>query len=160
MVAVTVMHRRSFSCFILLILFATGCDPMTGVVRTVRVKQLPSNESVEAALRDVSEITKIELHQIPERKAFSVLEGKILEPAYSQFDYFTRNDGGILEVKVTKDGAKVVELRRISLGSTPRDVCDRNRILMDKIYASLRKHSPDLPPQIDTAEKLIRIRDK
>jgi len=154
------MRKRKFSLFCCLILIATGCDPITGLVRTVRVKQLPSNESVEAALREVSEIKKIELHQIPERRSFSLLEGRIREPAYSSFHYLTRNDGGVLDVKETKNGEKIIEIRRIGFGSTPKDVSERNTALMDKIYASLRKHSPDLPSQTNMVEKLIRIRAK
>jgi hypothetical protein len=154
------MRKGSFSAFVLLILLASGCDPMTGVVRTVRVKQLPSNEAVEAALGEVSEIKRFERHQVPERKAFSVFEGRIREPAYSSFEYFTRNDGGVLEVKQTKNGEKIIEISRIGMGSTPRDVSDRNRALMDKIYAGLLKHSSDLPSPTNVVEKLIRVRDK
>lgn len=159
-VSIAASEKCKFGALIFLMLAASGCDPMTGVVRTIRVKQLPSNESVEAALGEVPEIKKFELHHVPERKAFSVFEGKIREPAFSKFHYFTRNDMGVLQVKETKNGEKVIELSRISIGSTPKDVSDRNRALMDKIYASLLKHSPDLPAGTNMVEKLIRVREK
>ncbi len=149
---------NTFTLFVLAIAPTSGCDPITGVERTVQVKQLPSKASVEAALRDVPEIKRVEFYQVPERRAFSVLEGKIREPAFYGFYFFAENDFGRFEVKQTKKGVNMIEFKPIGIGTTPRDVAERNRLLLDKVYASLLKHSPGLPSQTNMVEKLIRIR--
>ena len=139
------MRGRGFSSFTLLMLLASGCDPGTGVVRTVQVKQLPSKEAIEAALSDVAEIKRFELHSVQDGNAYY---------------YFTANDGGILHLKEIDKGVYILELNRMGLGSTPKVVADRTRDVIDKVYASLRKHSPDLPLPTNVVERLIRVRDK
>jgi hypothetical protein len=128
----------------LVVILANGCDPATGVVRTVGFTNTLSNDKIEAALRDV----------VGEKGFEHKTEG------YLDVWLIRKGGGGVvLEVEELKKGEKTLQLQSVRLGSssTFAEQTDTRR-LMDDIYVSLRNHAPDLPEPGAVHEKLIRVR--
>ena len=57
-------------------------------------------------------------------------------------------------------GQWILEMRRVSFGHSTLEQLQEPRRLMDEVYASLRKQSPNLPPQTEVREKLIGLKTK
>jgi len=133
-------------------LAATGCDSFNGVYRTARLQQLPSNASIEAALHDVPAIQKIHYSAA---QPVSSSDTRILR----QSDYSSAHSGGVVAIQQTETGEKALTLYRMWINYIPPpeavgDTC----ALMDKVYASLLRHIPELPPKEDLKETLVRVR--
>jgi len=134
-------HEADDFCWSVLVAFAAGCDPATGVVRTVNLTSAPSNQKVETALRDLVGEKGFEHQTEQDADQWSI-----------------RNGAVVLEIKHTNKGAKTLQFRSLRFGSsTLAEVAD-TRKLMDEIYASLRKQSPDLPEATTVHERLIRVK--
>ena len=135
-----VARKIAFVLALLLVAICAGCEPMTGVIRTVTLTNAPSNQAIEAALRDV-----------PGSKSFD----------YEGSDtWSTRNGRLVLQVRQIKKGPWILEMRRVSFGHSTLEQLQEPRRLMDEVYESLRKQSPNLPPQTEVREKLIGLKTK
>jgi hypothetical protein len=142
------------------VMFLTGCDPASGVLRTARLNGLPPTASVRAALDAVPEVQEVRYRKIEPTAAWSLYEGMIHDPPYDQFSYRGSGASGTLEVQETENGEKELRLYYVEIGvRLSRDFVDRTRALMDKVYASLLAHIPELPPASQVHEELIRVRD-
>ena len=128
---------------VLLLVLASGCDPATGVIRTVKLPKVPSNQTVESALRDV-----------PEAKNFDH------ETVRGADTWFTRDGMLTLELRKARNEKGILELRYLHFGSSTLGELEGPRRLMDEVYASLRRQAPGLPPPTEVTEKLIRVRTK
>ena len=128
---------------LLVVAITCGCDPATGVIRTVKLAKAPSNQAVESALRDLPEVKNFE-HQ-----------------AQKGADTWSTRDGKFaLEIRKAKNGGAILELRSLKFGSSTLGEWDTTRKLMDEVYASLHREAPDLPPPTGVTEKLLRVRSK
>jgi hypothetical protein len=140
-----------------LALVASGCDTISGVRRSVTVQRLPSPTAVTAALRAVPGVTSVERRPVEPSTGWSLYKGVIHDPPFDQFLYRADRLGGVVKTRQTEDGTNTVELYQIWMNYTPpRKVFDDTRSLMDAVYASLRRHSHDLPPTTQMKETLIR----
>ena len=136
---------------------ALGCDTISGVRRSVTVQRLPSPTVVTAALDAVPGITSVERQPVEASTGWSLYDGVIHDPPYDQFLYRADPLFGIVNARQTEDGTKTIELYSIWMNHTPpRKAFDDTRSLMDAVYASLRRHSPDLPPAAQVKETLVR----
>ena len=137
-----IMKLRAFIGAMVIVL-ATGCDPVTGVVRTVGFTNTLSNEKIEAALHDVAG-----------EKGF-----EHLPPGWTDRWSIRREAFVILEIDEVKKGEKTLQLKTLRMGSssTLGEQADARK-LMSEIYVSLRNHAPDLPEPGAVHEKLIRVR--
>ena len=125
---------------LLVMALTSGCDPATGVIRTVKLPKPPSNQTVESALSD-----------LPEFKNFA-------HETQDGADTWSTRDGMVhLELRRDRNGAGILEMRYLTFGSSTLGELERPRRLMDEVYASLRKQAPDLPPPTALTEKLIRV---
>jgi hypothetical protein len=128
---------------VLVVVLSSGCDPATGVIRSVKLPTMPSQQAVEDALRDV-----------PEAKNFSH------DAQRSPDTWETRNGMLTLELRKTRNGEAVLEMRYLHFGTSTLAELDRPRRLMDEVYASLRNRTASLPSPTNVTEKLIRVRTK
>jgi hypothetical protein len=140
-----------------LVFCVSGCDTISGVRRSVTVLKLPPPCLVTAALRAVPGVTSVEHRSVGASSAWSLYEGVIRDPGCEQFLYHTDSLSGVAATRQSEDGTQSIELYRIWINQIPsRKVFDDTRTLMDVVYSSLRQHSPDLPPSIQTKETLFR----
>ena len=124
---------------------------MSGVRRTATLHSLPSPALVEAALRAVPEIRTVEYRSFPR-------EITMADAVYDQFGYSGAEARGTLLIRETSKGEKTLCLYYYRIGAPlPREIIDRVRRLMDKVYASLRAHIPEVPPESELHEELFRV---
>ena len=124
---------------------------MSGVRRTVTLRSLPSPALVEAALRAVPEIQTVEYRPFPRSITAA-------DAVYDQFGYSGAESSGTLLIRETSKGEKTLCLYYYRIGPPlPRDSVDQVRRLMDKVYASLRAHAPEVPPESELHEELFRV---
>lgn len=132
-----------------------GCDTIGGIHRSVSVQRLPSPTVVTAALASVPGITSVERRTVEASTAWSLPDGIIHNPPYDQFFYRADPLFGVVKAQQSEDGTKSIELYSVWMNHTPpQKVFEDSRSLMDAVYASLRRHSPDLPPAAKVKETL------
>src|SRR6185369_2034624 len=85
----------------LMLVLVAGCDPMTGVIRTVTFTNSLSNEKIEAALRDLAGETGVE-HRTN---------------GYNDY-WLTRTGAVVLQVQEANKGAKILRLQNLRIGSS------------------------------------------
>src|SRR6266478_4794267 len=93
--------KRTVFVGTLVIALAAGCDPATGVVRTIDLTNAPPNEKVESALRDV--VGAEEFERLTER------DGE---------QWSVRNGLVVLEIKQRNNGVKTLEFHSLRFGSS------------------------------------------
>ncbi len=127
---------------LLVLAVCTGCDPATGVIRTVRLTNAPPNQIIESALRSVPGIKDFEYRSRQGADTWSAGGGML-----------------VLEIRQLRKGERILEMRYLHFGSSTLGELDRPRRLMDQVYTSLCREAPSLPPATQVSEKLIRVRN-
>ena len=108
----------------------------------------------------VPEIEHVDYQEIRPSTSWSTVDGVIHDPPYDRFTYFGDGTGGSIVVRETEKGEKKLEFYYIRIGGRlPRSFINRTRTLMDRVYASLRAHAPEIPPATEVHENLIRVRE-
>jgi len=140
-------------------LLASGCDTISRLTRVATLESLPSVDSMAAALRDSPSIRRVEHIQIPAVTAWSLSRGTIHRPAYDQFNYWGRdNSCGTVQAREEINGTKTLSLSSTWLNRVPKQSeLQRARAMLAEVYANLRRHAPQLPPQSALREDVLGI---
>lgn len=133
-----------------------GCDSLYKIERSIPLQRLPAQATVEAALRELPQIDRLDCRQITPPNAL-----RSHQPAFYQVYYATQRANGVVEVRETADGKKALNLYRGWINHRPRrEEIAETRALMDQVYAALRKHIQELPFKEEVSEKLVGMKNE
>lgn len=135
-------------------LIVIGCAPAYYLERTVNLGTMPSKEAIEAALREVPEIQPVEDRPKQNEGQQVRLEGTLAKRAGDAADSGAGN--GTLAVRLwqSPEYGNEMRLSRRWQYFEPKPIeVEWTRGVMDNVYASLRKHMPELPPASEVHER-------
>jgi hypothetical protein len=139
-------------------LCAGGCDPISGVSRTVQLRSLPARADVEAALRATPGVEQVGYRQGPPSTYWSLSDGVVHNPPYDSFNFSGIDASATLDISENGKGEKTLRMYYLRIGMRlSREFVDRTRAMMDAAYESLRVRVADLPPADEVEEKLLRV---
>jgi hypothetical protein len=143
-------------------LLASGCDSFHAISRSAQVNQLPTKETIEAAVRNVPGVKGIRYQRIdpqPTRSPWLGPWGKTIQrPSYDAIYYYSDHASGWVELQENEKGDKFITLYFGTIGSIPPASVIQTVDLMDQVYASLRQNITNLPPESEMNENYIRLK--
>ena len=124
--------------------FVSGCDIARSVSWRAQVDELPSSDCVERSLRAVAGITNVE----------AITENHLPVEYSYRGDRFWGNVAAIH----SREGSAVVTVTASWLNEVPsRDEIVANREVFARIFQSLKKHCPPMPPLSDIHETFLNM---